>query len=287
MEKTKQNNQENKMPEMTETIVKMYARLAMLEKEGKKSITEYKSLLSLLPRSIELEKQEYQDTHSVSQDQEQLKMWYKAKKTLEDSYQLPSQDMLAKIRFYNRSNQEYLCTFNSMVTGDIKKSIQSQIEENFMIEICRYLKYGKVSEIEKNCLIDYKYGIITTSQTLEHKLLSEEFPFPCTSDSMTKEELHDSQGLVLAHIRSLCDYLCSIEDNHITEQTILYMLYMKACLPLLGSTLRMCKVHDISVQINQTKLFGKVMQKDVKKLCKLLSYAIETPSYQKKCTSSC
>ena len=278
METVQQNDKSRNIPAMTEKINKFYIALAGFERHNKKDTETYRDILSLLLSSIQYEEKEIHNSRFSNLDEATIMSWYQSRKNMADLFHLFKLDMLNKIRFFNHSNSEYVCAINGIIKENMKQNLQIRIEENFMIEICKYLAHEELTEDERVYLIYYKYQMLATSKILEEKWISKELMVPYTNNGMTAEELYESDKHILPQVKSISKYLSLLHDSNITGHTILCVLYVKSCMSMLSPSTYETIVGAIRKCI---KLNEDTMDTDLEKMCNLLSYIIEPPSYQK------
>lgn len=201
------------------------------------------------------------------------------KTNIEDFFHLHGYDALTRMRAFNYSQSKYLYMINGIIDEDVQQHLQSRIEENFMVEIYKCLKCGKLTPEERAYLIFFKYRMLTTSKNLEQKWISGELMVPYTNNGMTEEELYRSDKHIIPQVKSISQYLCLLHDSDITGHTILCVLYTKSCMSMLSPS----TYETIAGAIRKCIKFNEdTMDTDLEKMCNLLSYIIEQPSYQKK-----
>ena len=267
---------------MSRTVLNLYTALATLEKEGKEETEEYKNLLMILAQSVQYEKRDYHNLSFAVQDKEKLGLYFNIRQgQVEKCFQLPSQEMLILIRSFNHSHEGCICTLSGIISDSVEQQLQDRAEENFLIQIDYYLKNGQLTNEERNCLIDFKYGLFSFSRNLEEKLLSGESMTPYTNIDMTEEELAESEQHIFPQISALLDYLWSLSDIDITVQALLSILYVKSSMVMLPPLLSGMSLQELGNSISLNRALGYINGESREKISDMISYLMESSNQEK------
>ncbi len=216
--------------EITDSIVKMYLSLAELEKQNKKDSEEYSNLLSLLTKALELEKRKYQ-TFTLSEKEKEeiyqiIGQYYK-----QDERFVPiTPEMLSTIRALNLADENSIYALDgNVIKISYEKQMHSYLYEAFLYEMTRYLE--KASAEERESIIDYHYALIA-SLAINDSCCSE---LPKGNFTYSQKEDYWAERFLMPKAAILTKRLLALTDEDITPETIIYVLYTKACIMLLPS----------------------------------------------------
>ena len=207
--------------ETTKSIISIYSNLSYLEKHLKKDSNKYEFYLQFLSNMRRLEKEQYLMFLGHSGEQEYCTMLLNHSK---DKYFLsPTKQALSVIRFSNCLGDN----FYYMLDGVIKRefySFQLQLDTGFLKNLSTC---NTVSTIERNHLVDFMYGLLSSSPDLEEVWLN--------GEDRSIINLTSFQAYVHKKLDVLLNYLFSIGDMRICEETLAIILYAKTCLEYLDA----------------------------------------------------
>lgn len=145
---------------------------------------------------------------------------------------------------------------------------------NFFYEILKGLKLNHMTKEERKNLVDFQYGICSTSPSVEDVVCTSEKILPVIH--MTEEELKVSSVYIYPIVKQLLDYLFGITDCDITFQTLPLILYVKSCIGMLPPLIADSIVKKVESFIGVNQLYGYVTQENRDKICSMLNYLVET-----------
>lgn len=254
----------------TNSVMKLYAKLAQLEKEGMKETKEYADIFELLRWEIPLEKNKYKNT-SFSNEEKGMYLKTLVSKRANNSYFIyPNLENLTLMRILNYIDNAHQFSLDGIVTDSDVDAFQSNIDFMFLKLIMIALRQQSFTENEKNNLIDFKYGLIATSSKLEEQFLSQELNLPKTNVGLSDLELNISGYYAFSKVRVISAYLTSIADEDIDEETLAMALYMKACIPLLPPLLSGGTIMELYNCIELLSILEQLTGKSREKICNLL-----------------
>lgn len=143
--------------------------------------------------------------------------------------------------------------------------LQKYLEEAFLYEILQYLKIAKREE--KEMLIDFKYALLATTE-----IATTESLLPEPNIGLTEEEMHGAINYILPKVQVLTNKLIEMKDNDINAETILWILYTKACIHLLPPLFEGVVLEEMRNAISLNKILGNISGRQNKKMCDMLSY---------------
>lgn len=260
--------------ETTKSIVKLYLKLAQLEKEKKQKSKEYQDIMGLLKYTLTKEREKESGIHKrVGRD-----CYYDmAQKQPKENYFVTLEpEMLAAIRFANHTDDEYLYTFDGIVLKQKYQKLQQNLDIHFYQSIRHYLKSAKLSNEERNSLIDFRYGLLATSTPVEENIFTGECFLPFTNINMNYQELQMSSIYVYKKVEVLLNRLINLKDSEITDQTLPIILYVKSCIPMLQPLMIDSILPELQNTLGLSKLCGHITGESRDKICSMLSSLLVT-----------
>lgn len=185
-------------------------------------------------------------------------------------------ETLATIRFANHMESAYFYTLDGVILNEEYQDLQKKLELHFYHTIRYYLKYGKLSKEERETLIDFQYGLLATSISVEQNHFMDECPLPLTNIGMNQEELQMSSIYFYQKVKELLNYFLDLTDNKITNETLPMILYVKSCLPMLPPLIVGSILAELKNTLGLNKLYGHATGNSRDKMCSMLSYLVET-----------
>lgn len=214
------DNDYKELTEISLSVVKLYLKLAELEKQGKKESKEYEDIIYLLPKALEIEKRKYltivrRESYVV-----------RAKKVLSSAEKIgniliiPTEEILVALRMLNyRDNEKYYSLLDSTLRS---VKIHYYIEEIFLKELLKNVY--KVESSSRGILIDYIYAILASSNNFDIEKLELMSPM----FSLDEKDKSAIKLYLLPRCIELNDKLFTLTDEDICHWTILEILYLKA-----------------------------------------------------------
>lgn len=260
--------------EMTKSVVKLYFKLAELEKEKKQRSKEYKEIMDLLKYALAREKE---NKNSINKQVARTYYYNMAAKQPHQNYFVTLEpDMLAAIRFANHVDDEYLYTLDGIVLKEKYQKLQKNLDVKFYNLIHYCLKHVKLSKEERDSLITFQYGLLATSTPVEENIFIGECFLPFGNTSMNYEELQMGSVFIYKKVEELLNHLMRLTDSEITDQTLPMILYVKSCFPMLQPLVIGGILTELRNSLGLIKLYGDVTGKSRDKMCTLLSYLLES-----------
>lgn len=260
--------------ETTKSIVKLYLKLAELEKEKKQKSKEYQDIIGLLKYELVREKEKGSDIYKQVGRTYYYDMVQKQPK--ENYFVTLETEMLAAIRFANHIDNEYLYALDGIVLKEKYQKLQKNLDIHFYHSIRHYLKFSKLSNEEKNSLIDFQYGLLATSIPVEENVFTGECFLPFTNISMNYQELQMSSIYVYKKVEVLLNCIINLKDSEITDQTLPMVLYVKSCIPMLPPLMIGSILQELKNTLGLIKLCGHITGESRDKICSMLSSLLET-----------
>ncbi len=265
----------------TNASVILFYKLAELEKKGKRNSKEFKDIFLLLNRMVSIERKIYNETFATP-DGKDLYLQMNSKQRTDYYFLEPSIDNITNIRFLNYIADGNSYTLDGIILDNRVKHVQSNQDISFFNTLNSYLQYGNINSKQKNTIIDFKYALIATSNILEKSFLSGELLLPVTNLHMTEEDLAVSRIYLFQKVSELLDYLFSINDSEITEQTLPMILYIESCLCMLDPILVGSLLVEVNNSINLNRLYGAVLQESRDKISNMLNDVLYTNDFKVK-----
>lgn len=267
--------------ECSKTVVKLYAELAKLEKNGKAKTQAYRDMFSLLKHMISNEKQKYKDIECKEVGRMVFQQAIAAQSN-ENYFLEPNVAIGSALRFANFMDSEYLYTLDGVIlNNEDVKFLQKNLDLSFFNEMNRYLKYKKVKE-GKNALIDFKYGLLATSSRLEENIALGDalLPFHYANLDANKQQMVETY--IVRKVTELINYLVDLTDCQINAQTLPIVLYVKACFCMLPPLFLGTALTELSNCFGLNRLLGIVTGESREQITELLRYLTDGESgYEK------
>ena len=198
------------------------------QKKLEKGSKEYQELLEILSLAKANEDVLYR-TFLPKQDYLNANYSVLEEEKVEGNYFIPiRKETLSAIRALNKMDKNQIYTLDDNVLHNQNVlEMEIYLEEAFFFEIGEYLKNAK--EEEKNTLIDFKYALLTVFPELGEECLI----CPKTNFSMSTEEMQAAMIYLFPKVEELQEKLFEMNDKDINMETLLCILYTKACIHLL------------------------------------------------------
>lgn len=262
------NNIYKDAKQLTDGIINIYLTLAKLEKEGKKESKQYKDLLFLLPKAKEIEKRKYLAVTPLKKDIYANFSALESARSGGGYFLRITKESLSAIRTLNFLDKSKYYTLDGIVFKNPKYlQLQEYLEEAFLYEISHYLK--GVQGKEKGILIDFQYALFATSETIE------EITIPKPNWTLSEEEMNAALVYLFPKVQELTNKLLDLQDEDITSEMILWVLYTKACIYLLPPLYEGIILQEMKNAIGLNRILGTISKKKNKKICDMLSYLNE------------
>lgn len=271
---TVRKKQEQEAIDATKSTIGIYMQLALLEKENKKESEEYKNLFGLLEWAIQNEQKKHMLTNFTSSKKPNFRYQLLSNQSDCSYFLSPNAHNLTAIRTLNHVDGEYIYALDGIIKSEGVSDLQDNINQIFLNEIELYLKRNPVTDLERATLIDFKYGMIATSETLEQKFIFGELEFPKTNFYMNEEEMQVSGYYATTKFSVLCNYITSLTDEEINEQTLPIVLYAKACIPVLPPIFIGGALTELNNCIHLSHFLEEISGKRRKKVREMIAYLI-------------
>ena len=213
--------------QITTSIIKIYILLSKLAKEEKTNTQDYQDLCLVLKSAKEIEKNKYKILCPYQKYLDENYYIMKDNNSKKDGYFLPrTEEILTAIRILNQLDKQkkYMLDGNKV---NISFSIQNYVDDAFFFEITQYLKGASLEERE--ALIDFQYSFLAISVNLNE----EDLFIPKKNTSMSEQEFELSLMHLMPKIQELEEQLLKYSDKDVNAETLLSVLYTKACISLL------------------------------------------------------
>ncbi len=213
--------------QITTSIIKLYTTLSQLVKEGKTNTQEYQDLCLVLKSATEIEKNKYKILFPCQNYLDENYHIIQEHNSKKEGYFLPrTEEVLKAVRILNQLDKQkkYMLDGNKVNSSF---SIQNYLDDAFLFEITQYLREATFEERE--LLIDFQFSFLAISTKLDE----ENFVIPKRNTSMSNQELELSVMYLLPKVQKLENQLLEYSDKDVNSETLLSILYTKACISLL------------------------------------------------------
>ena len=256
--------------QISKSILHLYQKLANLEKQHKENTDEYQNLFHLLPSCIQYEAQEFLNQSMTREEYEKIDTYLNAQADINTCRKISPEDTQLAIRIYEHINQ-----FSETTVSSIPEKFEMKIRVNLMVQIEQYLHSTKLTNEQKNYLIDYKYMMLSTMYNLEQKRLGDEFLVPYQSHDIVPAELNN---ILLPVLNNVCQYVFSLTDNNIMKNTILYVVYMKTMMELLPINIYEHQLEQIYNAIGANRMLSFISGINRNQMCNMIADVLKTES---------